>query len=47
MKLVKHQEIITLLGQRKGLGIGEHQKKVQKPWYVVDKDVENNILSCG
>lgn len=32
------------LGQRKGLGIGGTKDGSEDPWYVVDKDVENNIL---
>lgn len=32
------------LGQRKGLGIGGTKDGTEEPWYVVDKDVENNIL---
>ncbi len=32
------------LGQRKGLGIGGLQECVDDPWYVVDKDMKNNIL---
>lgn len=32
------------LGQRKGLGIGGTKDGGDDPWYVVDKDVENNIL---
>lgn len=32
------------LGQRKGLGIGGTKEGTEDPWYVVDKDVENNIL---
>ncbi|MEQ1976761.1 tRNA 2-thiouridine(34) synthase MnmA [Xenorhabdus sp. SGI240] len=32
------------LGQRKGLGIGGTKNGSEEPWYVVDKDVENNIL---
>ncbi len=32
------------LGQRKGLGIGGTKEGSEEPWYVVDKDVENNIL---
>ena len=31
-------------GQRKGLGIGGTKEGSEDPWYVVDKDVENNIL---
>lgn len=32
------------LGQRKGTGIGGTKEGTEEPWYVVDKDVENNIL---
>ncbi|MNH14327.1 tRNA-specific 2-thiouridylase MnmA [compost metagenome] len=32
------------LGQRKGLGIGGMKDSSEDPWYVVDKDVANNIL---
>lgn len=32
------------LGQRKGLRIGGTREGSDEPWYVVDKDVENNIL---
>ena len=32
------------LGQRKGLGIGGVKNGDEEPWYVVDKDLENNIL---
>ncbi|PHM63736.1 tRNA 2-thiouridine(34) synthase MnmA [Xenorhabdus ishibashii] len=32
------------LGQRKGLRIGGTKNGSEEPWYVVDKDVENNIL---
>lgn len=32
------------LGQRKGLGIGGTKEGSEDPWYVVDKDVANNIL---
>ena len=32
------------LGQRQGLGIGGVKDASDEPWYVVDKDVENNIL---
>lgn len=32
------------LGQRKGLGIGGTKEGSEDPWYVVDKDVENNYL---
>lgn len=32
------------LGQRKGLGIGGCRQADEAPWYVVEKDLENNIL---
>ncbi|MCK5639671.1 MAG: tRNA 2-thiouridine(34) synthase MnmA [Gammaproteobacteria bacterium] len=32
------------LGQRQGLGIGGLADYNDEPWYVVDKDLENNIL---
>ncbi|PHM75194.1 tRNA 2-thiouridine(34) synthase MnmA [Xenorhabdus kozodoii] len=32
------------LGQRKGLGIGGTKNGGEEPWYVVDKDVANNLL---
>ncbi|QCI20402.1 tRNA 2-thiouridine(34) synthase MnmA [Buchnera aphidicola (Brachycaudus cardui)] len=32
------------LGQRKGLGIGGIKEKYNIPWYVVDKNVKENIL---
>jgi len=31
-------------GQRQGLGIGGLRDHSENPWYVVDKDVENNVL---
>lgn len=32
------------LGQRQGLGIGGRSGADEAPWYVVDKDIKNNIL---
>lgn len=32
------------LGQRKGLGIGGLKESFETPWYVVEKDMRNNIL---
>lgn len=41
----KHQGLMYhTLGQRKGLGIGGTKEGSEDPWYVVDKDVQNNIL---
>ncbi|WMY94720.1 MAG: tRNA 2-thiouridine(34) synthase MnmA [Arsenophonus sp.] len=36
--------IYYTLGQRKGLGIGGIKEANKNPWYVVDKDIKNNIL---
>jgi tRNA-specific 2-thiouridylase len=35
------------LGQRKGLLIGGMKEFGEEPWYVVDKDVERNVLIVG
>lgn len=35
------------LGQRQGLGIGGLRGANDEPWYVLDKDVENNTLIVG
>ena len=41
----EHQGLMYhTLGQRKGLGIGGTKEGSEDPWYVVDKDVANNIL---
>ncbi|WP_440867766.1 tRNA 2-thiouridine(34) synthase MnmA [Symbiopectobacterium purcellii] len=41
----QHQGLMYhTLGQRKGLGIGGVKEGSEDPWYVVDKDVTNNIL---
>ncbi len=32
------------IGQRQGLGIGGHKGSNEAPWYVIDKNVEKNIL---
>lgn len=32
------------IGQRKGIGIGGLKDSTENPWYVVDKDIKNNIL---
>ncbi|CQC52619.1 tRNA-specific 2-thiouridylase MnmA [Salmonella enterica subsp. enterica serovar Typhimurium str. DT104] len=41
----EHQGLMYhTLGQRKGLGIGGTKDGSEDPWYVVDKDVENNVL---
>jgi len=35
------------LGQRKGLGIGGLKDSDEEPWYVVEKDLVNNILKVA
>ena len=43
----KHQGLMFYtLGQRQGLGIGG-SKTGQEPWYVINKDIKNNILLVG
>lgn len=41
----EHQGLMYYtLGQRQGLGIGGKQDAGEEPWYVVDKDLQHNIL---
>jgi len=41
----EHQGLMYhTLGQRKGLGIGGLKEASDAPWYVVDKDLERNVL---
>jgi tRNA-specific 2-thiouridylase len=41
----EHQGLMYhTLGQRKGLGIGGMKDSNDNPWYVVDKDMERNVL---
>lgn len=35
------------IGQRQGLGIGGQKQATEDPWYVIDKDLDNNILIVG
>jgi tRNA-specific 2-thiouridylase len=43
--LGKHDgHIYFTIGQRKGLGIGARFSAEEKPWYVVKKDIKNNIV---
>ncbi len=47
-KIAKHQGLMYYtLGQRQGLGIGGVKNAPDEPWYVLDKDLENNILIVG
>ncbi|MFM2476934.1 tRNA 2-thiouridine(34) synthase MnmA [Celerinatantimonas sp. MCCC 1A17872] len=44
----EHQGLMYhTLGQRKGLHIGGRKDANEEPWYVVDKDVERNVLIVG
>lgn len=44
-QLGKHDGLMYYtLGQRQGLGIGGRQGSSNQPWYVADKDLQNNIL---
>jgi len=44
----KHQGLMYYtFGQRQGLGIGGVKNAPDEPWYVLDKDLENNILIVG
>ncbi|QYJ83903.1 tRNA 2-thiouridine(34) synthase MnmA [Shewanella aegiceratis] len=44
----EHQGLMYhTLGQRKGLGIGGMKNSNDDPWYVVDKDLERNVLVVG
>ncbi len=44
----QHQGLMYYtLGQRQGLGIGGVKNAPDEPWYVLDKNLENNILIVG
>lgn len=46
--LGKHDGVMYYtIGQRKGLGIGGIHGEIAKGWFVVKKDVKNNILYVG
>ena len=43
--LGRHQGLMYhTLGQRQGLGIGGRSDRGEAPWYVADKDLDNNVL---
>jgi len=42
-----HGLMYYTLGQRQGLGIGGVKDAPDEPWYVLDKDVVNNVLIVG
>lgn len=44
-KIGRHSGLMYhTIGQRQGLGIGGVKGASEAPWYVVDKDLENNVL---
>ncbi len=46
--IAQHQGLMYYtLGQRQGLGIGGVKNAPDEPWYVLDKDLDNNILIVG
>jgi len=47
--LVGHHQglMFYTFGQRQGLGIGGIKNALDEAWYVLDKDIENNILIVG
>ena len=46
--IAKHQGLMFhTLGQRQGLGIGGVKGYPEAPWYVLHKDLDNNILYVG
>lgn len=48
MLLGRHDGLMYYtLGQRSGLGIGGTKEGGQEPWYVLDKDLANNVLVVG
>jgi len=42
-----HGLMYYTLGQRQGLGIGGVQNTPDEPWYVLEKDLDNNVLLVG
>jgi tRNA-specific 2-thiouridylase len=42
-----HGLMYYTLGQRQGLGIGGVQNTPDEPWYVLEKDLEHNVLLVG
>ena len=42
-----HGLMYYTLGQRQGLGIGGVKGAPDEPWYVLEKDLENNVLIVG
>jgi tRNA-specific 2-thiouridylase len=42
-----HGLMYYTFGQRQGLGIGGVKNAPDEPWYVLDKDLDNNVLIVG
>lgn len=42
-----HGLMFYTLGQRQGLGIGGRQQAKNAPWYVLDKNLDRNVLIVG
>jgi len=42
-----HGLMYYTLGQRQGLGIGGVKNAPDEPWFVLDKDLDNNVLIVG
>ena len=42
-----HGLMYYTLGQRQGLGIGGVKDTPEEPWFVLEKDLENNVLIVG
>lgn len=48
VQIGSHQGLMYYtLGQRQGLGIGGVKNAHDEPWYVLDKDLDNNVLIVG
>jgi len=46
--IAQHQGLMYYtLGQRQGLGIGGVKNAPDEPWYVLEKDLKNNVLIVG
>jgi len=46
--IAQHQGLMYYtFGQRQGLGIGGVKNAPDEPWYVLDKDLDNNVLIVG
>ncbi|MBU2568798.1 MAG: tRNA 2-thiouridine(34) synthase MnmA [Gammaproteobacteria bacterium] len=42
-----HGLMYYTMGQRQGLGIGGVKNAPDEPWFVLDKDIDNNVLIVG